>query len=408
MGRKEGTVSTSLLYHVQGIAEFRHVKFDFQEGAVLWTIRGPRKHVRCPACRSRRVSIREYRTRRIRGLPTGERMNILVVELCRIRCWDCGQELQEPIPFADPMKGYTHRLARYAVELTRHMDVQAVARHLGLHWHTIKEIEKSYLAGKYKRIPLKKIRKIGIDEIHVGKKKWLTVVLNLETGEVLFVGKGKDGDCLKPFLKSLRSAHARVDVVAMDMSKAYTAWVLSNFPQARIVYDKFHVIKMMNERLDALRRELQRNLSEDQRRYLKGKRWLLLRARERLREDHRKDLDEMLAINAPLAVAYQLKEKLRCLWDEETPKEAETFLADWCGEAKASGIKQLIKMAETLESHRDGILAYFDEGGITSARMEGFNNKIRWLIKLGYGYRDDEYFILKIYDLPSKKVQLAA
>lgn len=401
-------MSTSLLYHVQGIAGFEHVKFEFQEGAVLWNIQGPRKHVRCPACRSRRVNIREYRTRRIRGLPTGGRKNILIVELFRIRCSDCGQELQEPIPFADPMKGFTHRLARYALELSRHMDIQAVARHLDLHWHTIKEIEKSHLAAKYRRIPLKKVRKIGIDEIHVGRKKWLTVVLNLDTVEVLFVGKGKNGECLKPFLKRLRSARARVEVVAMDMSKAYTAWVLSSLPTARIVYDKFHVIKMMNERLDSLRRELQRNLPEDQKRFLKGKRWLLLKARERLREDHRKNLDEMLSVNAPLATAYQLKEKLRCLWGEETWRDAETFLANWCGEAKASGIKQLIKTAETVESHWEGILAYFNEGGITSARMEGFNNKIRWLIKLGYGYRDDEYFILKVYDLPTKRVQLAA
>jgi transposase len=341
-------------------------------------------------------------------LPTGERKNILLVELCRIRCSDCGKELQEPIPFADPMKGYTHRLARYALELSRHMDIKAVARHLDLHWHTIKGIEKSHLAAKYRRVPLKKVRRIGIDEIHVGRKRWLTVVLNLDTGEVLFVGKGKNGACLEPFLKRLRSARARVEVVAMDMSKAYTAWVLSSLPTARIVYDKFHVIKMLNERLDALRRELQRDLSEDQRRLLKGKRWLLLRARERLREDHRKDLDEMLSINAPLATGYQLKEKLRCLWDEETWQDAQAFLANWCGEAKASGIKQLVKAAETLEAHREGILAYFNEGRITSARMEGFNNKIRWLIKLGYGYRDDAYFILKIYDLPSKRVQLAA
>jgi transposase len=408
LGRKESTMCTSLLYHVQGIAVFQHVKFEYREGSVLWTIRGPREHVRCPECGCRNVNVRNYRTRRILGLPTGGRKNILCVELCRIRCLDCGKEVQEPIPFADPMKGYTRRLARYAVELTKHTDIQTVAEHLGLNWHTIKEIEKTYLEEKYKRIPLKKVRMIGIDEIYVGKKKWLTVVLNLETGEVIFVAKGKDGDCLKPFLKKLRSARAQVEVVAMDMSRTYTAWVLSNFPQARIVYDKFHVIKTMNERLDSLRRELQRNLPEDQKRLLKGKRWLLLKARARLKAEHMKDLDEMLAINTPLAIAYQLKERLRCLWDEEDMKAAEAFLADWCGQAKASGIKQLIKMAETLESHWDGVLAYFTEGRVTSAKMEGFNNKIRWLIKLGYGYRDDEYFILKIYDLPSKRVQLAA
>ena len=106
---------TSLLYHVQGIEVFQHVKFEYREGSVLWTIRGPREHIRCPECGSRKVNVRNYRTRKILGLPTGGRKNILCVELWRIRCSDCGKEVQEPIPFADPMKGYTRRLARYAV-----------------------------------------------------------------------------------------------------------------------------------------------------------------------------------------------------------------------------------------------------------------------------------------------------
>jgi transposase len=194
----------------------------------------------------------------------------------------------------------------------------------------------------------------------------------------------------------------------MDMSQAYTSWVLSNFPQARIVYDKFHVIKLMNHRLDELRRKLQNDLSEDGRKLLKGKRWLLLRAQEKLDEEAAKELDEMLYINTPLAIAYQLKEKLRLLWDEDSYEEADSFLDEWCAQARASNIKQLEKMAKTLEPHREGILAFFTEGMVTSAKMEGFNNKIRWLIKLGYGYRDKEYFKLIIFDLPSKRFQLAA
>jgi transposase len=117
-------------------------------------------------------------------------------------------EVQEPIPFSDPQKGYTKRMARYVVELTQHMDIQAVARHFNMGWHTIKEIEKSYLGKKYKIIRLRDVKKIWIDEIHVGKKKWLTVVLNLETGSFLFVGEGKDGDCLKPFPRKLQKSRA--------------------------------------------------------------------------------------------------------------------------------------------------------------------------------------------------------
>lgn len=286
------------------------------------------------------------------------------------------------------------------------MSVKAIAEHLGMHWGTVKAIEKEHLRKKFKRIPLRKVKALGIDEIHVGKKLYLTVVLNLQTGEVLHVGPGKDGDSLKPFLRRLRAARAKIQVVAMDMSKAYTAWVRDKLPGARIVYDRFHVTKLMNERLDDLRRQLQNDLPAADKRVLKGKRWLLLRGQERLSDDRRADLEELLAINRPLAIAYQLKEKLRCLWREPDREEAEKALNEWCLQASSSDIPQLKAMAKTLRNHWEGVLAYFDEGRISSAPVEGFNNKIRWLIRQAYGFRDQEYFMLKIYDLPERKVRL--
>ena len=139
---------------------------------------------------------------------------------------------------------------------------------------------------------------------------------------------------------------------------------------------------------------------------LKGTRWLLLRGQGQLEADRQAELEELLRWNQPLAVSYQLKEKLRLLWDEAGFAKGEEFLDEWCAQAVASGVKPLMKMAKTLTAHRSGILAYFDCGRLTSARVEGFNNKIRWLIRQAYGYRDWEYFTLKVYHLPDSTLQI--
>ncbi len=400
-------MSTSQLFHAQGIREFHHVKEEYRDGKIYKTIRRAPGKVRCPRCGSRSVKARAWGSRQIMGLPIGDRKVILVVKLFRLRCGKCRADVRESLPFANPKARYTHGVARYVLGLRRHMTVEAIARHLGLRWQTVKDIEKAYLQRKYAHVPLRGVRALGIDEIYVGRRKFMTVVLNLQTGDVLFVGPGKSGETLRPFLRRLKRSGARIEAVAMDMSKAYTAWVKDHCPNARIVYDKFHVVKKMNEAVDEVRREQQRRLeTREGRRMLKGTRWLLLRGQGQLEADRQAELEELLRWNQPLAVSYQLKEKLRLLWDEAGFAKGEEFLDEWCAQAVASGVKPLMKMAKTLTAHRSGILAYFDCGRLTSARVEGFNNKIRWLIRQAYGYRDWEYFTLKVYHLPDSTLQI--
>lgn len=400
-------MSTSQLFHAQGIRDFRHVKEEYHGGVIYKTIRKAPGKVRCPRCLSPQVKARNWGSRKILGLPIGAMRVILVVLLFRLRCAKCGADLRESMPFADPKARFTHHVARYVLGLRRHMTIDAIAKHLGLKWQTVKGIEKKYLKRKYANIPLHEVRMLGIDEIYVAHRTYMTVVLNLKTGEVLFVGKGRNGETLQPFLQKLKRSGAAIRAVAMDMSKAYTAWVKNHFPKARIVYDKFHVVKKMNEAVDEVRRECQSHLeSKEDRRLLKGKRWLLLRGKENVEPDRQAELDELLQWNQPLSLAYQLKEKLRLLWDEPTADKGGEFLDEWCSQATASGVNGLVKMAKTLTTHRAGILSYFDCGRVTSARVEGFNNKIRWLIRQAYGYRDWEYFCLKVHHLPDCTMQV--
>jgi transposase len=289
------------------------------------------------------------------------------------------------------------------------MTIQDVAQHLGVSWDVVKDIQKRYLKRHFERPRLRGLRWIAIDEIAIGKgQRYLTVVLDLLSGAVVFVGKGKGAEALAPFWRRLRHAGARVEAAAIDMSPAYIAALQSNLPQAVIVFDHFHVVKQYNEMLSNLRRWLYHKVQdESQRQVLKGSRWLLLKNPEHLDESRNEParLAEALALNQPLALAYYLKEDLRQLWSQADKPEAARFLDDWCRRADVSGIKMLKRFAQMLVRHRDGILAYYDFR-ISTGPLEGTNNKIRTMQRQAYGYRNQEFLRLKIYTLHTLKYAL--
>jgi transposase len=333
----------------------------------------------------------------------------LDLEVQRISCRRCGQVRQADLGFADPRVSYSRAFARYALDLSKHMTIQDVARHLGISWDVIKEIQKEDLTRRFSKPCLKKVRRIAIDEIAARKgHRYLTVVLDMDTGAVIFVGDGKGSDALAPFWKRLKRSRAKIKAVAMDMSPAYISAVSGHLPDAAIVFDHFHVVKLFNDKLSDLRRALYHETKNAlHKAVLKGTRWLLLKNPENLdpakREKER--LEEALKLNQPLACAYYLKEYLQQIWLQSSKQQAAAILADWIEKALASGIKMLKKFAHTLASYKSGILAYYDHR-ISSGPLEGTNNKIKTMKRMAYGFRDMEFFKLKIMALHETKYAL--
>jgi transposase len=284
------------------------------------------------------------------------------------------------------------------------MSITDVAGFLGLHWDTVKDIEKKHLQKKFSKIKLKNVKIVGIDELHTGDG-FITIVRDLESGAVLHVGDGKGGDALDIFVQKLRHSKCKIKAVAIDLGPAYAAWAEEHLPGARIVYDHFHLIKLMNTKLDALRRKTMGEADEEMKGQLKKKRFLFLKNEENLDDDSAVELARLKDLFEDLGVASFMKECLRKIYslapDEDLAERAFNY---WCKLADESEITCLKTMAKTIRRHLDGILAYWGERQLTSAGMEGFNNKVRWLIRQAYGYRDDEYFKLKIFDLPNIKI----
>jgi len=402
-------MSTSLLYHAFGLVGYQSVSQSFQGGKVTFRIEQPRDRHRCAHCGSAEVWDQGGSDRLFHSLPIGSKPTVVAFKIPRVLCFDCGKVRQVKLGFADPKKHYTRAFERYVLELSRHMTIQDVAGHLQIGWDTVKDIQACSLQRRFGKPKLHKLKQIAIDEISIGKgHRYLTVVLNLLSGVVVFVGDGKGADALTPFWRRLRRSGAKVVAVATDMSKAYIQAVRDNLPKAVHVFDHFHVIKLFNEKLSALRRQLYQQLSSDaERKILKGTRWLLLKNPENLeaKRNEKERLEEALAINVPLATAYYLKEDLRQIWSQPNKRTARKVLRDWLARARASGIRLLIQFAATLEEHQEGILAYY-QYRISTGPLEGTNNKIRTMQRQAYGFRDHAFFKLKILGIHETKYAL--
>src|ERR1700693_4086347 len=248
-------MSTSLLYHAFGLCGYDYVKTEYQEGGVIFTVSHRPHTYRCPVCDSRDVHPRGHQERRFKAVPIGRKPVTVVLPIPRVACPRCNLIRQVPVPFAHPRRSYTRAFERYALELGRLMTIQDVARHLQVGWDTIKDMQKRDLYRRFRKPRLCKLKQIAIDEIAIGAgHRYLTVVLNLVTGVVVFVGEGKGADALDPFWRRLRASRAKVAAVATDMSAAYIGAVTRCLPDATLVFERFHVMKLVNDKLSALRR----------------------------------------------------------------------------------------------------------------------------------------------------------
>jgi transposase len=397
-------MSSCLLYHMFGIRGYEYRRVDFHAGRACFTIEQPRERLRCSECGSPGVPSQGHEDRFLQTVPIGLKPTFILLKVARVICFRCEHTRQVKVPFADSRRTYTHSFERYALELSKATTIQDAARHLGVSWDIIKDIQKRNLRRRFGRPKLKNLKEIAIGKGHA----YVTVVLDLRSGAVVYVGDGKGAEALTAFRKRLRAAHAKIKAVATDMSKAYSAAVRKNLPKAVHVFDHFHVSKLYNAKRRAFRRELFRELTDDgQRQILTGTLWLLLKNPENLDplRNEKQRLEEALKLNTPLTIASYLNDDLRQIWRQTSKANARKVLEDWLRRANASGVRMLKQFARTLEEHRDGIRAFYDYR-ISTGPLEGINNKIKTMKRQAYGFRDREFFKLKILGLHQTKYAL--
>jgi len=354
---------------------------------------------RCSECGQETTQVHDVNVRCVRDLPILDAETHVWVPRYRVSCPTCGPKL-EALSWLSPWERVTRRLAASVVQLCRVLPVKHVAAFYGLTWDTVKDLDVAALAEQLLPVDLSHVTTRAMDEFALRKgHRYATVVLEPSRKRVLWVGTGRRREEVRPFFALLGpDGCRRMQAVVMDMNAAYEEEVRAHCPAATIVYDLFHVVaKYGREVIDRVRvDEANRVRRHPQaRKVIKGARWLLLRNRENVKREDRVRLADLLAANRRLAAVYVLKDDLKHLWGYTYPGAATRFFEDWYHRAIRSRIDPLKSFARRLREKLPGILAHC-QFPLHTSLLEGVNNKIKVLKRMGYGYRDDGYFFLKI------------
>jgi len=354
----------------------------------------------CDGCGDLASAIHDTTERHVRDLPVFDAEAHLRVHRCRVLCPRCGPKL-ERLTWLDRYARMTRRLAESVVRMCQVLPVKHVAGFYGLAWDTVKDLDKTALERRLGEPDFSGVEIIGMDEFAIQRgHRYATVVVEPERKRVLWVGRGRDRDGVRPFFELLGAERcARIRAVAMDMNASYALEVQAHCPNAEIVYDLFHVVaKYGREVIDRVRVDEANRLRTDRRarRIVKGARWLLLRNRESIpREEDRVRLKELLAANRALLKVYVMRDDLKHLWTYRYRAHAKRFWNDWYQRAVRSRIRPLVSFAKRLAVYRDGILSHC-RWPLHTSLLEGINNRIKVIKRMAYGFRDDAYFFLKI------------
>ncbi|MFD1691711.1 ISL3 family transposase [Azotobacter chroococcum] len=352
----------------------------------------------CDRCHQPSPLVHDRRIRLIRDRDLLDLRVQLHLPVRRVDCLTCGR-VTEHIPWLAPASRLTRRLCAWIESLLQLLPISHVSRLTGLHWHTLKALDKRRLQAAFGTLEPGDVRRLVMDEFALHKgHRYATVIMDAERTRVLWVGRGNSRQAIRPFFELLGERCRHIEAVAMDMNTAFDLEVRQHCPQAEVVYDLFHVVaRYGRDVIDRIRVDQANALRHDKpaRQVLKQSRWLLLRNRENLKEDHAVRLQELLAANQPLATVYVLKDALKEVWYAPSVREGWRRWRAWLRHARESGLAPLQRFARNLQHYARGILASARFHMHTSL-LEGVNNRIKVIKRMAYGFRDEEYFFLKI------------
>lgn len=397
----------------------------------------------CPFCGGK-VHVHGHSNITLKDMPVyAEYHQFITVQVHQYRCQDCGKSFTEDIGFKYPNTRVTQRAVHWIASLLKqHMSIKSVQELTGIHWDTISKIHKDIMEEALLRRQHDlaeqnyKPKHLAVDEFAMHKgHTYATCVMDLDEGDILWVGKGRAMADFEKFFEEINKDYlSEVEAVAMDMNASYNKLVEKHLPHAAIVYDRYHmqaqfgkdvigsvrlqearehqqrakdIEKLISSNLDKkATREFKKEAKAEHKMYsqLKNSRWTLLTNSKNLNKDKAKHLNEILQDHSKIAVCYAMKEEMCDLFDLRDFDEATVRWNNWFNAADESNIEQLMKFAELKRKRIPGLVIHADYP-ISTGKLEGFNNKIKVTKRIGFGYRNDEYFftLIKYNSLPRDK-----
>ncbi|MEI6738231.1 MAG: ISL3 family transposase [Pseudomonadota bacterium] len=302
--------------------------------------------------------VHDTQIKRFRHLNFFQHECFLEVRVPRVRLPDGKVRVVDP-KWAGQLDGFTLLFEAMVLMLCRHMPFAVVAKMVNLSWHRVHAICTRYVDVAVANTNLSSVTNVAIDETSSTKgHNYLTLAADMDARKVIFVTPGSDADTIKEFAKHLASHQAKaeqVTSVSIDMSKAFISGVEKNLPNARITFDKFHVIAHASEAISETRRIEQKVDPE-----LKGMRWTLLKKREKLCKEQRDDLDTLLAkiTTKRTARAWHYREQLRDILNRKQINVVSGMLSQWCTNVLRSKVEPMKEVARMIRSHFEGVIAW--------------------------------------------------
>lgn len=325
----------------------------------------------------------------------------LEFKIRRVNCKRCQAVKTETISWLAFSKRATKRFEEAVGKMAREMSLTEVAKHHRISWDQAWRMELEYMRELIKKSPAAShIRVIGVDEISVRKgHTYRVVVADLDERRPIWIGgTGRTKEDMDQFFVEIGPERSKkIELAVMDMWKAFRNSTNEHAPEARIIFDKFHIIKHLSDALDQVRRQEYKRVNDKERKYIKGQRYTLLSHKANLDKDGRRSLKLLLKANKRLHKAYILKESFGQLWDYSYSASALKFFENWKSQLRWQRLKPFEKFAAMIEKHWDGIVSYcHPDNKVSLGFMEGLNNKIRVIQRRAYGIRNDEYLRLKV------------
>jgi transposase len=337
----------------------------------------------------------------VRDLDAGGTILYLEFEYRRVACPHCQAVKQETLSWLADSKRFTQRFEAHIGRQSREMPLTRVAELNRLSWDQVWRMELAYMRRLWEKHPMpENLRAIGTDEISVRKgHTYRIVVADLDARRPIWIGGDSraEEDMDKFFVELGPERCKKIELAIMDMWKAFRNSTRRHAPQARIVFDKFHMMKHLSEEMDNVRRQEYKRVNEKERKFIKGQRYTLLSHQANLDIKGRRSLRLLLKANKRLHKAYLLKESFGQLWDYNNPTWARKFFENWKAQLKWQRLKPFEKFAMMIERHWDGVVGYcHPDNKVPLGFMEGLNNKIRVIQRRAYGIRNQEYLRLKV------------
>lgn len=348
----------------------------------------------CPECNHLDCEVHDTTTRTWRHLDFFEHQTFLHGRIPRINCPNCGVR-QAKVPWARERSGFTLLMEALIIFFAQTMQISQISEKLHIKDKRIWRVVSHYVEEALIKADLSDITSIGVDETSRRKgHEYITVFADINSGRVIFVCKGKDASTLSAFSKELKGHNGspeQIKDICCDMSPAFIKGISDEFPLSSVIFDKFHIIKLVNEAVDEVRR-----LEQLMNQILKNTRYIWLKNPSSLTKQQLKELGGLKDLNLRTVRAYNIKLALQEFWKFEDRETAEAYFKKWYFWATHSKLPAIVKAAKTLKNHWDGIISYFDNR-YSNGLLEGLNSMIQSLKANARGYRNDENFMTMIY-----------